>query len=263
MTKNKQTFAVAPEQKIKFSIIIPAYNEENYITKCLDSIVVASASFKEQVEVIVVLNRCTDRTEEIALSYGCITVKEDAKNLSKIRNAGAKIAKGEIIVTIDADSWMSENMLIEIEKEIMTEKYIGGGVSIKGERTSIGLMLSSLVIIFAVITQYGLISVGLFWCLKKDFDAIKGFDENLPLAEDVNFALRLRSWGKQCGKKFKTITKAYITTSSRKHDMFGDWQWFKNAKGIYKLLKRANPELACTLAQEQEVADKVWYDVKR
>lgn len=251
------------QEKIKFSIIIPAYNEENYITKCLDSIIAASASYKNQVEVIVVLNRCTDRTEEIALSYGCIIVREDAKNLSKIRNAGAKVAKGEILVTIDADSWMSENMLIEIEKELITGKYIGGGVSIKGERTSLGLILGSLVIIFSVLMQYGVISVGLFWCYKKDFDAINGFDENLLLAEDVNFALRLRNWGKQCGKKFNTIKKAYITTSSRKHDKFGDWNWFKNVRGIFKILRRANPDVAGFNSQDQEIANKVWYDIKR
>jgi len=262
MPKNNQHCDVMPE-KIKFSIIIPAYNEENFITKCLDSIVTASASYKNQVEVIVVLNRCTDRTEEIALSYGCIIVREDAKNLSKIRNAGAKVAKGEILVTIDADSWMSENMLIEIEKELITGKYIGGGVSIKGERTSIGLIFSGLVIIFAVLIQYGLISVGLFWCFKKDFDAINGFDEKFLLAEDVNFALRLRSWGKQWDKKFKTITKAYIITSSRKHDMFGDWNWFKNAREIFKILRRANPDVASLNSKDQETANKVWYDIKR
>ena len=106
------------EKKVKFSVVIPAHNEEKYIAKCLDSIVKASAPYNDQVEIIVVLNRCTDRTEEIALSYGCVIVREDAKNLSKIRNAGAKIAKGDILITIDADSWMSDTMLIEIEKQI-------------------------------------------------------------------------------------------------------------------------------------------------
>ena len=65
------------EEDIKFSIIIPAHNEENYIEKCLDSIVKASELYKGQVEVIVVLNLCTDRTGEIAQSYK----KELTKNL--------------------------------------------------------------------------------------------------------------------------------------------------------------------------------------
>ena len=57
------------QKKIKFSVVIPAHNEEKYLGRCLDSIMAASASYKDQVEVIVVLNRCTDRTEEIAALY--------------------------------------------------------------------------------------------------------------------------------------------------------------------------------------------------
>jgi glycosyltransferase involved in cell wall biosynthesis len=45
-----------------------------------------------------------DRTEEIAVSLGCRMVREDARNLSRIRNAGVSAATGEMIVTIDADS---------------------------------------------------------------------------------------------------------------------------------------------------------------
>jgi len=150
MTNNKQAFAVKPDQKIKFSIIIPAYNEENYITKCLDSIVAASVPYKHQVEVIAVLNRCTDRTEEIALSYGCITINEDAKNISKIRNTGAKIAKGDILITIDADSWMSKNTLTNIENEITNGKYMGDCTSFKGERVSMEQTLSNFNILWRI-----------------------------------------------------------------------------------------------------------------
>ncbi len=59
---------------IKFSIIIPAHNEEKLIGRCLDSITAASVPYKNQVEVIVVLNRCTDRTEEIASAYDFVVI---------------------------------------------------------------------------------------------------------------------------------------------------------------------------------------------
>ncbi|EKS8366856.1 glycosyltransferase, partial [Bacillus cereus] len=111
MTETNESSGVNLKKDVKFSIIIPAHNEEKYIRKCLDSIAKASEAYKEQTEVIVVLNRCTDKTEEIAKSYNCVTLKNNDKNLSKIRNAGAKIANGEIIVTIDADTIMTESML--------------------------------------------------------------------------------------------------------------------------------------------------------
>jgi|GEM_PF-117391 Glycosyltransferases involved in cell wall biogenesis len=244
------------EQSIKFSIVIPAYNEEKYITKCLDSIAAASATYKEQVEVIVVLNRCTDRTEEIASSYNCVIVKEDSKNLSKIRNAGVKAARGKIIVTIDADSWMSNNMLTEIENHLKTGKYIGGGVSMRAERLSLGIIVSTLALFLVgipIFIKHGFISIGLFWCLKEDFEAINGFDEQLLMAEDVDFAIRLKEQGKESGKGYATITKAHITTSSRKFDVFGDWIFIKKPQILFAYLNGKN----------RKRSDEFYYDVKR
>ena len=147
------------KEDIKFSIIIPAHNEEKYIGKCLESISKASKAFENQVEVIVVLNRCTDRTEEIAKSYKCITIKNNDKNLSKIRNAGADIAKGEIIVTIDADTQMNDHVLSSVEEYLTTGKYIGGGVTGKFERMSFGIFVSTLLLIGPLLLKYGAISV--------------------------------------------------------------------------------------------------------
>ena len=241
------------QKKIKFSVVIPAHNEEKYLGRCLDSIMAASASYKDQVEVIVVLNRCTDRTEEIAALYNCITVKEDSRNLSKIRNAGAKAARGEIIVTIDADSWMSDNMLTEIERLLMMEIYIGGGVAGRFERVSLGIIVSALVLIIPLVIKYGWgISVGIFWCYKKDFQEINGFNENLLMAEDADFAMRLKKWGKECGKKYGTITKAKMMTSCRKFDMYGDW-CLLNPKIVLAYLKGTN----------RQYADRLYYDEER
>jgi len=78
------------------------------------------------VEIIVALNRCTDRTEEIALKHSAKVVREDSRNLARIRNAAAKVATGEIIVTIDADSRMTDNMLTEIDRLLRTGTFIGG-----------------------------------------------------------------------------------------------------------------------------------------
>jgi GT2 family glycosyltransferase len=251
-----QCIKPADERSIKFSIVIPAYNEEKYITKCLDSIAASSAAYKDQVEVIVVLNRCTDRTEEIASSYHCVIVKEDSKNLSKIRNAGAKAARGKIIVTIDADSWMSNNMLTEIENHLKTGKYIGGGVSMRAERLSMGIIASTLTLFLVgipIFMKHGFISIGLLWCLKEDFEAINGFDEQLLMAEDVDFAIRLKERGKKSGKGYATITKAHITTSSRKFDVFGDWVFIKKPQILFAYLNGKN----------RKRSDEFYYDVKR
>jgi glycosyltransferase involved in cell wall biosynthesis len=58
----------------RFSILIPARNEEKYLPCCLDAIARSAEPFPNQVEVIVTINRCTDRTEEIALAHGATVV---------------------------------------------------------------------------------------------------------------------------------------------------------------------------------------------
>jgi glycosyltransferase involved in cell wall biosynthesis len=235
----------------KFSVLIPARNEENFLPRCLDSIKAAAIPFPDQVEIIVALNRCTDRTEEIALKQGAKVVHEDGRNLARIRNAAAKAAAGEIIVTIDADSRMTGNMLVEIDRLLRTGKYIGGGVTIRPERWSLGIFVT--VLLLAVLLSWRRVSGGLFWCLRKDFEAIGGFNENLVSLEDLDFAKRLKAYGKRHGKRFTTIKKAQIVTSCRKWDIFGDWYLLTNPRLVRRILR----------GESQEDADHFYYDVKR
>ncbi|BFH59664.1 glycosyltransferase [Paenibacillus azoreducens] len=246
-------FTSGSDQNIKFTVVIPARNEEKYIGRCLDSIAAAAKPYPGQVEVIVMINRCTDRTAEIAELYGAVTIPIESKNLSQIRNAGIHAARGEIIVTIDADSWVTDNMLTEIERLLQTGKYIGGGVRSAFERNSLGIAMSALVLIVPLLFKYGLLTVGLFWGYKKDFEAIGGFNEQMLMAEDIEFASRLNKWGKRNGKKYGTVTKAVMTTSCRKFDQYGDWGLVKNPRIVRAYLK----------GNDREYADQVYYEVEK
>lgn len=237
------------QQDVIISIIIPAHNEEKYIGKCLDSISKASKLLQNEVEIIVVLNRCTDRTEEIAKSYNCITIDNDDKNLSKIRNTGVERARGEIIVTIDADTQMNEHMLAKVVQNLSSGKYIGGGVTGKFERMSLGIFVSTMLLIGPLLIKYGAISVGIFWCYKEDFKSINGFNEELLMAEDADFAKRLKVWGKKKGQKYGTIQNGMIT-SSRKFDKHGDWVLLRRPKLILAYLK----------GTDKHYADEAYYE---
>jgi hypothetical protein len=63
----------------------------------------------------------------------------------------------------------------------------------------------------------------MFWCARDDFEAVGGFDERLLIAEDVDFARRLRRRGRQTGRRFVTLRSAPVVVSTRKFDAFGDW----------------------------------------
>ncbi len=79
--------------------------------------------------------------------------------------------------------------------------------------------------------------------------AINGFNENMLMAEDADFAKRLKEWGKRNNKKFGTIKNGMIT-SCRRFDTYGDWALLKNPKVILAYLK----------GNDQKYADKTYYD---
>ncbi|MDO8669696.1 MAG: glycosyltransferase family 2 protein [Candidatus Buchananbacteria bacterium] len=90
---------------MKLSFIIPAYNEENYIGKCIESILKEVKGRAYDVEIIVVNNASTDQTGKIARSFpGVIVVDEKRKGLSYARQAGFLASKGDLIANIDADT---------------------------------------------------------------------------------------------------------------------------------------------------------------
>jgi glycosyltransferase involved in cell wall biosynthesis len=236
---------------VKFSIVIPAHNEEAFIGACLDSVVRAAKEYENQYEVIVAINRCSDRTEEIVRSYGALIVYEHSRNMARIRNAAARRASGDILITIDADSRMSPNALEQIDRFLSRGTYIGGGVAIVPERVSIGILVS--LAMLAPYVLYHRVSGGLFWCIRRDFEDIGGFDERLVSGEDVDFSKRLRAYGKTVGKKSTMLWRAHIVTSCRKFDKFGDWYVVRHPRTAWKILH----------GRSEDAANMFYYDVER
>lgn len=95
---------------MRFSMIIPAFNAEDHIVKGLESI--KAQTFKDY-ELIVVCDRCKDRTKEIAESYGAKTLEVDFGRDGLTRNAGLDIAQGEYILFMDDDDWLLHEFVFE------------------------------------------------------------------------------------------------------------------------------------------------------
>jgi len=106
------------------SIIIPCFNLENYIEKCL--LTALSQNYpKSSYEIILVLDSCTDNTEEVArtcLSKGKVPytiIKADVKNPNAARNIGIEIAKGEYFYFLDGDDYLiNDNTLQKLMDNI-------------------------------------------------------------------------------------------------------------------------------------------------
>ncbi len=110
---------------MKLSFVIPAYNEESYIGKCLESVVSEQKNADCEVEIIVVNNASTDSTGEIAKSFpGVIVVDEPRKGLTFARQAGFKAATGELIANIDSDSVLTPGWIETVLEEFSKNKKL-------------------------------------------------------------------------------------------------------------------------------------------
>ena len=99
----------------KFSIIIPVYNVEKYIKKCLDSVFTQT---EKDYEVIVVNDGTKDNSMDIVKNYDVKIVNQKNQGLSEARNTGLKNAKGEYILFLDSDDYIEKDLLKELNKSI-------------------------------------------------------------------------------------------------------------------------------------------------
>lgn len=233
------------------SIAIPAHNEGRYIGRCIESIRASALAAGASVEVVVALNRCTDRTRAIAESFGARCVVEDTRCIAAVRNAAVRATSAPAIVTVDADSRMSEGTVSTVLRHVNDPRYVGGGSVVRPERLSLGIFFSLLAVAPYVIRRG--VSTGMFWFPREAFEALGGFDESLVSAEDLNFAIRLRALGRVQGRKYGTLWGQGITTSCRKFDTFGDWYLFRNPRLVRDLFEGTNTR----------AANGFYYDVER
>lgn len=219
--------------------------------KCLDAIAAAQAQLGEPVEIVVVDNMSTDGTAALAESRGARVVQNPVKCLAAIRNFGVAHATGRYVCTIDSDSYMSDNMLVEIRNVMESGRYVGGGVAnFRPDRLSTGIILSHLALV--PIGLIARISCVMFYTTKEHFDAVGGFNEKLLAAEDGDFAWRLKKYGKKKGLRFKNMLKAHVITSARKFDELGDWFMIAHP---FKMLR--------TVRQDPKMAHEIWYKERR
>jgi glycosyltransferase involved in cell wall biosynthesis len=102
-----------PRAQMRFSVIVPAYNEAAYLGQALDSLL--HQDYDGTYEVIVVDNNSRDDTAAIAARYGVRVVQEPEQGVCAARQRGADCARGEIIISTDADTTQPRNWLRTID----------------------------------------------------------------------------------------------------------------------------------------------------
>jgi glycosyltransferase involved in cell wall biosynthesis len=211
------------QSKPRVSVIIPAYNEERYLGDTLESVKQAIEEYHKDhqatVEVLVVNNNSSDRTEAVARAHGARVVFESRNQISVARNAGAKAARGEIFAFLDADDHMSANFLSSLDEAMRSGAYIGGAGRIRWDKQSTWVHLfNSLGNCLRLVLG---VSNALPFTSRDTFEKVGGFDERYYAGEDMKFAADLKRLGKKEGKKFCIIKDGYVLKSARKFDRYG------------------------------------------
>ena len=211
---------------IRISLVIPAFNEEDYLPRLLDSVDEARERFPSgpgAVEVIVSDNGSSDGTAVIAASCGCRVVREKKRIIAAVRNRGAQAARGRILAFTDADNIIHRNTFCEIERALAFPKIIAGATGVHLERMSPGIA-AAFAAMMPMVWATGM-DTGVVFCRRREFLDIGGYDENLLFAEDVRFLWTLKKLGKQRGQRLIRIGKCKAITSTRKFDKFGEWHY--------------------------------------
>lgn len=217
------------------SVVIPAFNEEEMIAQCLDSI--KKGDFpKERYQIIVVDNGSQDRTREICRSHGAIVLEDRDKKVSGLRNLGAFHAKGDLLAFVDADCVVAENWLSEGARNYCNEKLIAWGSAPFPPEDSTWVQETWYSVRrarYPVQTVDWLESMNLF-VRKKDFDKIGGFSEKLITAEDVDFCYRLNALGTGKILSNQEIRVIHLGEAARVKSFFRKelWRGLGNLKSL-------------------------------
>ena len=189
----------------KVSVIIPVYNEEKSIAGTLNSILTTNYP-KEKFEVIVINDGSIDRTLEIAKKFESRGVKVFSKKnggKGSALNFGIKKAKGEIIFSMDADTFVTPHSVKEMVRYFKDERVMCASPSmiiynpknilqrIQSIEYLLGLFLRKT---FASLNAVH-VTPGAFSAYRKSFfNKYGGYDEK-NITEDLELSLRIQSYG--------------------------------------------------------------------
>ena len=204
------------------SVIIPAHNEEAYLRATLNAL---RKQHYSNCEVIVVANGCTDRTEDVAREHCDRLVVLSQKSLGVARNLGARMAKGELLIFLDADTLLERNALRTIASQF-TRRYAAGTVKGKPDSKRFAYRMIYGLKNFVHFSSIHQGSSGVILCWKDQFIRLGGFKEQMEVRENSDLIKRLKRFG-----RYNYIRHASAVTSMRRYDRRGVWRmvwlWIK------------------------------------
>jgi glycosyltransferase involved in cell wall biosynthesis len=183
------------------SVVIPAHNEQTTLPRCLAAL--REQQSAREFEVIVVDSASTDRTQQVARSFGARVIRLEEPGVGRARQAGFEAARGEIILSTDADAVPSAHWIERVIAPFHDPEVIGAFGTIRFTRGGVKARISH-----ALFSAFQGINLHVGWPLfcgpnfavRKDaFNAVGGFSTSAGYpteGEDTRLGLKLNKIGK-------------------------------------------------------------------
>lgn len=217
------------------SVIVPAYNEEKYITRCLSALTNQQTSC--QYEVIIVDNASTDATSQIAQTFPVKVVKEVRKGTGRARQTGVEHAKGDYLLSTDADTIVPVNWI-----EAMTDQLKNGYQAISGpmkidemsllSRAVVNIGQPIIVKLYKYIYGYYYLSGFNSGVTRALIERVGGFNVNLKSLDDIEISQRISKI-----VEIKFLPDVVVTTSARRFKsglVRGLWDYARALRTLQK-----------------------------
>jgi len=189
------------------SFIVPAHDEAATVAVVVEAIRTAAGARAH--EILVVDDASTDATAALAAAAGATVLHVAHRQIAATRNAGARAARGDVLVFVDADTFIGADAVAGLERAI-ADGAVGGGAGVRFDEPVprwVHVVLPLALALFRWLRFTG----GCFvFARRADFDAVGGFDETLYAAEEIALCRALGRRGRFA------ILRTTVLTSGRK-----------------------------------------------
>ncbi len=177
------------------SFVIPAHNEEALLGRTVARIAQVATDVVDAHEIIVADDGSTDATARVAADHGARVVRIERRQIAAARNAGARAARGEMLVFVDADTLISRDLLGKAV-EAVARGAVGGGALVSFDE-AVGAWARCMSASWNVLSRVAHVAAGCFIFVRRDaFDAVGGFDERLFAGEELTLSHDLKQLGR-------------------------------------------------------------------
>jgi glycosyltransferase involved in cell wall biosynthesis len=242
---------------MRVSVVLPAFNEEKLLPAALAAVKDAASAFTARGwawECVVCDNNSNDGTSAVARAAGATVVFEPVNQIGRARDAGARVATGDWLIFIDADSTPSAELFADIAARITEGRALGGGSTVELEPGTprYARFVCGLWNLWSRLAGWAAGSC--VWVEAAAFRAVGGFGTEYYAGEEVFLSRRLKTLARRSGRRFVILSEHPLRTSSRKLKLY---TLTEAGRFFFRMLFTAGR------AAKRPENCEIWYDGRR